>query len=166
MEQEINIAELLEDAPEGTILYSPICGECILVHVEDGREIVVKMVHQLGLIHFNIVGHLMGYNGGECLLFPSKDHHTWEDFKPSWKPEHKVFKPYQKVLVKTGYETNPDDINTDGINMIWYWQASFYSHYSDLRKKHILIDCGEIIDEDICAYEGNEGLLGKEVEEW
>lgn len=37
MEKEINIAEILKDKPQGTKLYSPICGECKLSYIESEK---------------------------------------------------------------------------------------------------------------------------------
>lgn len=38
MEAKINVAEILKDKPEGTKLYSPICGECKLSCVESVKS--------------------------------------------------------------------------------------------------------------------------------
>ncbi len=90
----INIAEILKDAPEGTKLYSPVLGECQLgkmigefIEIKDskGRRVSVNAFGQ----YFN--------DGGECLLFPSKENRDWRAF------EHKTscpFKPFDKVLVR------------------------------------------------------------------
>lgn len=35
MNKNLNLAEILKDAPKGTKLWSPLCGECELVAVDE-----------------------------------------------------------------------------------------------------------------------------------
>lgn len=63
--------------------------------------------------------------------------------------EHKQFKPFEKVLMRSG-----EDI----------WQIDFYSHWSKEKGQHITLAYGDgivLTDRDILPYEGNEHLLGK-----
>jgi len=79
MEQKkIDIAELLIDAPKGTLLYSPICGEVELrqssnadgyIEVKDSRDEVLEFFRDGRYDMF-----------GESLLFPSKDVQDWNVF--------------------------------------------------------------------------------------
>lgn len=94
MEQKINIAELLRDAPAGTPLYSPIFGECKLVEIDKNiRGIRVRVGFAFRTFSEN--GHYNPFtHQGECMLFPSKKCRTWEGFKPSWEPKHKEFEPF------------------------------------------------------------------------
>uniref|UniRef100_UPI00402561CC hypothetical protein n=1 Tax=Alloprevotella sp. TaxID=1872471 RepID=UPI00402561CC len=91
MEQpKTNIVQLLRDndiAP-GTILFSPICGNVLLMHVKD-NEIACRISKRNGYsytIVFNAYGQMLfGKNGyGECLLFPSKRIRDWNVI--SWRP--------------------------------------------------------------------------------
>ena len=79
----INISEILRDCPAGIKLYSPVFGECtfnkvleddgtIQVYINDGKLFD-------GYFGFNKYGHLH-FDGGECLLFPSKYNRDWEKF--------------------------------------------------------------------------------------
>jgi len=81
MEQEkINIAELLQDAPKGTRLYSPICGECEFEEISE--KILVTPIEVEGsdyYVEFDFEGKSSPY--GECLLFPSRDVRDWGCYK-------------------------------------------------------------------------------------
>jgi len=82
MEQKTNIAELLKDAPKGTKLYSPVCGECELLKVNnDDGFIEVQDVDNETLEFFNDGRY---YREGECLLFPSKEVRDWGCFKAKY----------------------------------------------------------------------------------
>lgn len=76
-----NIAEILKDCPKGTELYSPICGVCRLREVEITSNFTV--IHCIGEkncdISFDECGRFE-YDGGECLLFPSKENRDWSIF--------------------------------------------------------------------------------------
>ena len=81
MEENINIAAILKDKPNGIRLYSPIFGECTFCCVrEDTNDICVKK--------HNGVKEFFDSKGlysilGEVMIFPSKEMHDWEKF--SWK---------------------------------------------------------------------------------
>ena len=81
MEENINIAAILKDKPNGIRLYSPIFGECTFCCVrEDTNDICVKK-HNGVKEFFDSKG--LYYNTGEVMLFPSKEMRDWEKF--SWK---------------------------------------------------------------------------------
>lgn len=77
--ENLNLIEILKDAPKGTKLYSPIFGECELEEVHnDTGTIRVKSENFASC--FNEDGtYLSGC--GECLLFPSKENRDWSTFK-------------------------------------------------------------------------------------
>lgn len=82
MEEKINIAELLKDCPQGMELYSPIFGKVYLDKIRSHLAIVVTIDKEQGDFKEEFL-----YDGrygmnGECMLFPSKDKTTWEDFIP------------------------------------------------------------------------------------
>ena len=81
MEENINIAAILKDKPNGIRLYSPIFGECAFCYVrEDTNDICVKKRN--GVIeYFNYEG--LYFDLGEVMIFPSKSMRDWE--KLSWK---------------------------------------------------------------------------------
>ena len=166
MDEKLNIAEILEDAPIGTLLYSPIFGELAYIgcHALEGQTysiIVCQYPDAIGQgdsvsVEFDENGTYLnrGYSsrrGGECMLFPSKENRDWSTFKVPKK--HKEFEPFQKVLI-------PGIIDN-----VYYWFANLYSHYNKKYRVHVLIDSETINNDDfILPYEGNEGKLGKQVE--
>lgn len=160
--EKINIAEILKDAPKGTELWSPIVGNIALdgirqdhpsseayIEVRDNHNNLYTFM-ETGEIFAtdNYTGAIPIFNGGICVLFPSKDNLTWENFKAPWKHIH--FEPFEKVLVKG---------TTDG----YYWWAALYSHYDTKRKLHMIAGGGAYTDEYILPFEGNEDKLGKPV---
>ena len=81
MEENINIAAILKDKPNGIRLYSPIFGECTFCCVrEDTNDICVKK-HNGVKEFFDSKG--LYFNTGEVMLFPSKEMRDWAKF--SWK---------------------------------------------------------------------------------
>lgn len=101
----VNIAELLRDMPEGTMLYSPACGECKLegVTLQDtphpigvdvcntGKENVITRMT------FTKYGQVCDVPDAKCLLFPSEEMRDWSKF---FKHGKYPFKPFDKVLVR------------------------------------------------------------------
>lgn len=151
MEEKINIAEILKDAPKGTPLYSTILGECTLDHINGDFIWVLSPKCDVAQA-FTKEGYIIlksTWCSEVCCLFPSKHHATWNDFKAPWG--HKHFVPFQKVLIvcKDDYE---EDI----------WMADFYSHYRN-DGHYTSIGIG-FSDDEILPYEGNEDKLGKPVE--
>jgi hypothetical protein len=74
MNKLLNIAEILQDCPKGTELYSTICGKCFLskIYPHLGIDVISE-----DNITYNFL-----YDGrftimGECMLFPSKDQRDW-----------------------------------------------------------------------------------------
>ena len=58
----------------------------------------------------------------------------------------KKFKPFDKVLSRLNYNHE--------------WQCDFYSHQDSITKHHVTVGYGEIKDDNILPYEGNEELVG------
>lgn len=172
MQQKINITELLRNAPKGTKLYSPIYGDVYFVETRYGNtsaenEHAISAQNDYAIL-CNLYRHLdkgteIGFDPFGCLyrteeanvmLFPSKDCRTWENFKTPWK--HKHFEPFQKVLVQGTRPYNPEII----------WLPNVYSFWDEKYNVHRVIYHGGdgFGDYAIIPYEGNESLLGKEVE--
>lgn len=79
MEKELNIAAILKDKPVGLIFYSPTFG-CVTfngVHKDKvyffSKDTNAHSVKQNGKM----------YDGGECIIFPSKEMRDWSKF--AWK---------------------------------------------------------------------------------
>lgn len=76
--ENVNIAELLKDAPRGMELYSPLCGTCKLYDVND-YTIRIETPNKDTLISLYHDGRYC--SNGEIMLFP-KNKTTWEGFVP------------------------------------------------------------------------------------
>ena len=84
METKINIAEILKDKPQGTKMYSRICGAVELKKVIDVRKkksIVVKELNSNNQHRFWYDGNF--FRAGQCVLQPSENMADWSKF--SWK---------------------------------------------------------------------------------
>ena len=151
MNENLNLVEKLKDVPKGTKLWSPVCGECelfdvniicktfpiVCIGIDDGLE-----------WHFKANGTFVENTGVECVLFPSKENRDWSSFQVPNK--HKHFEPFQKVLCAFDHDY--------GYKV---WAADFYSHYDESTRKHYLVSCFVVDDDEIIPYEGNEDKLGK-----
>ena len=152
MNKKFNIAEILKDAPKGTKLYSPICGECKYIGFGGCKTIVVQSPKE-NVIYFTKEGKYYTFEeSSECLLFPSKDNRDWSTFKVPKK--YKEFNPFEKVLVK----------ELVGNCRKYVWIAAEYSHFDEDTKQHYCVGAYGFADNEIMPYEGNEDKLGKYVE--
>ena len=158
MNKILNLVEILKDAPKGTKLWSPVCGECTFLYIAAEKKgyyhtINCETADKYGTKE-NVVFTEYGvfysdYAYGECVLFPSKENRDWSTFQVP--KQHKHFEPFQKVLVK--YLTTSNE---------HIWNCSLYSHYDELRGRHYLVNFGFSTDDsNIIPYEGNEDKLGK-----
>ena len=84
METKINIAEILKDKPQGTKLYSRICGAVELkknIDVRKKKSIVVKELNSNNQHRFWHNGNF--FRAGQCVLQPSENMADWSKFL--WK---------------------------------------------------------------------------------
>ncbi len=122
MNENINLVEILKDAPKGTKLYSPLLGYVTLVSAECklGKYYPIMIEDVTEAVYpFTKNGQFFLFpENTECLLFPSKDQRDWSKFKAPWKKAERfnpeTLQPYDKVLVRDGYSD--------------YWIATFFSH--------------------------------------
>lgn len=83
MEQKLNIAEILKNKPRGTKLYSMIHGKCSSEAVTDEIFKINFCTSRFGLTQFGectLIKFGNMYDGGECIIFPSKEMHDWNKF--------------------------------------------------------------------------------------
>lgn len=105
MEQkDIDIYEILKGMPDGTPLYTPMCGNVEFTSVEADKEKsrAIWTENKNGAYSFDKHGKWM--KGGEALLFPSKEMRDWRKF--TWKrgdvlvsndnDSHIIFKGFSK----------------------------------------------------------------------
>ena len=81
MEQkDIDIYEILKGMPDGTQLYTPMCGNVELTSVEEDKEKLraIWTENKNGAYSFDKHGKWM--KGGEALLFPSREMRDWSKF--------------------------------------------------------------------------------------
>lgn len=81
MNENLNLLEVLKDAPKGTKLYSTIWGEMELISVE---SFWIKCLSYKGVEwSFEPNGKLSASSteDGECVIFPSKEQRDWSKFK-------------------------------------------------------------------------------------
>lgn len=154
MNEKLNLVKILKDAPEGTKLWSPICGDCKLREVGEGYEdypiecIAKSDAGSITFAMFTAMGEYSAkFANKECVLFPSKENRDWSTFKVS--NTHKHFEPFQKVLVKIWHNSKST------------WIADFYSHWDEVIDRHYFASGLARKDDDVIPYDGNEGKLGK-----
>lgn len=81
MEQkDINIYEILKGVEYGTELYTPMCGNVVFTCLPPNNE-TIRTEKDLRIYRFDKNGRWM--EGGEVMLFPSKEMRDWAKF--SWK---------------------------------------------------------------------------------
>lgn len=95
MENKKDILALLKDCPKGMELYSPIFGLGKLDRVSSCQIFVTVSQrkypkYSYAFDQFGRFGCEITDDSAECLLFPSKDHRTWDDFKIPRNPAFKV----------------------------------------------------------------------------
>ena len=103
MEQkDIDIYEILKGMPDGTPLYTPICGEVEFTCLESNKEAgeVICIEYKNGTYCFDKNGKWT--KGGEVLLFPSKEMRDWSKF--AWK-KGDVLTDEERFVVFKGFNT-------------------------------------------------------------
>ena len=84
MEQKLNIAEILKNKPRGTKLYSMIHGKCSSEAVADEIFKINFCTSKFGLTQSGecaLIKFGNMYDGGECIIFPSKEMRDWSKFQ-------------------------------------------------------------------------------------
>ncbi len=116
MNENLNLAEILKDFPEGTKLYSPIFGVVELVKVHNNDYPIEVKLSNNTFDSFTKDGRIYMDYDGECMLFPSQEERDWDKFKPKKKKfDPKTLKSFDKVLVK---------LCNDSV-----WECTLFSHY-------------------------------------
>lgn len=104
MNKELNLLEILKDAPNGTKLYSPICGELEFDGIEPIQGLYPICCHKGDdCFFFTEEGKYYPYgNDAEILLFPSKENKDWSTFKVEKKPVIERIKTFKAALNELG----------------------------------------------------------------
>ena len=118
MNENIDLTKILKDCPKGTVLYSTIYGDVILVEVQNSGRFPIKYRKRGGTCNSVTAQGLFSLEGGECVLFPSKDQRDWGKFTAPWlKKERfdpKTLHHYDRVVVRD--------------RDIEHWRCSIFSH--------------------------------------
>jgi hypothetical protein len=149
----INIAKLLKDAPKGMKLYSPLLGEVEFAEVMDTGYMPIRVMKRGYGLRFDEYGRYMGneYPDSECILFPSKDCRTWEEW---------VVKP--KFEVGDWVVSNKDSRTRGRITSVVHGKKypSFYGYHhtggyftSDLEDNYRLWTLEDAKDGDVLAFD-------------
>lgn len=104
MEQkDINIYEILKSVEYGTELYTPMCGNVVFTYLPSNNE-TIRTEKDLRIYRFDKNGRWM--EGGEVMLFPSKEMRDWSKFfkKGDVLICYEGKKPYYTIF--DGFESN------------------------------------------------------------
>lgn len=122
-ENNVNIGEILKDAPRGLKLYSPIFGEvelnCVYDTVGERNTIETFDKYRYSRL-FSGNGKFHNCPDGECMLFPSEKHRSWVE--------------WQKVLFKHGdviTEKNARDEHNTLIYDKYNEKTGFFNAYNE-----------------------------------
>lgn len=127
MEQkDIDIYEILKGMPDGTPLYTPICGDVEFTSVEADKEesIAIWTEDKNGSYSFDKHGRWL--EGGEVMLFPSKEMRDWSKF--AWKKGDVLVSNDNYVYVI--FEKFEDDAYTRFKGKHYLWKQIDKADYS------------------------------------
>lgn len=113
MEQKLNIAEILKNKPRGTKLYSMIHGKCSFEAVTDEIFKINFCTSKFGLTQSGectLIKFGNMYDGGECIIFPSKEMRDWSKF--SWKKGDVLIRTNSEYCIGIFDEWTSDDYST------------------------------------------------------
>lgn len=160
MNENLDLREILKNAPEGLELWSYACGTCYFLQIVKYTDypIICKTVNKDGkviIIGFTKDGRIdISYDNGKCVLFPSEQNHDWSTFIVP--KDHKVFKPFEKVLRVNGKAWQNALYPWMGV-----WSCDFYNFYDKNTRTHYCVSGCAAKDDEIIPYAGNENKLGK-----
>lgn len=119
----INIKQILENAPHGIELYSPISGKIFLSYTD---QFGIRTYNEKGMVHyFDDFGR--STVSGECLLFPEKNHQTWKNWQ-----KHLFPKSVGKVILCSDgvyYKIVSGDSATDLYGNRYFFLSDSYDDY-------------------------------------
>lgn len=113
MEQKLNIAEILKNKPRGTKLYSMIHGKCSFEAVTDEIFKINFCTSKFGLTQSGectLIKFGNMYDGGECIIFPSKEMRDWSKF--AWEKGDVLIRTTSEYCIGIFDEWTSDDYST------------------------------------------------------
>lgn len=117
MEQNINISEILKDKPVGLKFYSNTFGYISFNGVHKDKVYFFSEDTNAHSVKPN--GKM--YDGGECIIFPSKEMHDWEKF--SWKKGDVLVSKDREVYII--FEKFEDDAFTKFRGKYYLWNECY-----------------------------------------
>ena len=106
----MNIAKILKSCPKGMKLYSPIYGEVEFIEISVVTGDIVCKFNGC-TVYFHPDG--VYYEGGECMLFPSKKQRDWNEFMIPFKDGDIIIKnepnigcEYRNIAIFKSYNNN------------------------------------------------------------
>jgi hypothetical protein len=135
MNKNLNLVDILKECPKGTKLYSTIHGEVEFEKIIIDDTFPIKFSFKVNgknsdLIYaasVSIDGKYATKYNGECILFPSKDQRDWSKFNIEPKFDINTLKPFDKVLVRDGYNE--------------HWRCSIFSYIYKLSSNKNVYVC-------------------------
>lgn len=89
MNENLDLRQILKDAPEGTKLWSPLYGVCTFIKVGNPED-YFYLDNGINPLNYPIIcreayfskeGKIYLGHPNECVLFPSEQNHDWSTFK-------------------------------------------------------------------------------------
>lgn len=157
MEQkDIDIYEILNDVPDGTSLYTPMCGKVELRYLQDNKEAAEAII----TLDKNSAEYTFNKNGkyveeGEVLLFPSNEMRDWSKFfKKGDVLEYKGENNCKGTCIFESYEDDWTKLHFTGLYIlqkgkIWNNPTSFRT--SDWVKSDDPAGYIKTIEEQLCG---------------
>lgn len=101
MNENLNLVEILKNCPKDTKLYSILHGEITFLRIKKDDSYPIVCYQGECVRHFTAQGlSFYSTDGGECVLFPSKDQRDWSKFDLEPKFDVNTLQPFDKVLVR------------------------------------------------------------------
>lgn len=107
METKINITTILKNKPKGTKLYSTVHGKCTFEAITDEIFKINFCTSKFGLTQSGeciLIKFGNMYDGGECIIFPSKEMRNWSKF--AWKKGDVLVGVGQRIIFEKFIDEN------------------------------------------------------------
>lgn len=113
METKINITTILKNKPKGTKLYSTVHGKCTFEAITDEIFKINFCTSKFGLTQSEectLIKFGNMYDGGECIIFPSKEMRDWSKFQ--WEKGDVLIRTNSEYCIGIFDEWTSDDYST------------------------------------------------------
>lgn len=153
MNGNLNLCEILKDCPKGTKLYSPIAGVVELKDIDYYAEYPIDVSYNNGSSELSFTKDGLLYldaTDGECMLWPSKEVRTWDNFKvKKSKFDPKTLQAFDRVLVFSDYHG---------------WCCDVFSHYESENQDKAIVSGGCFYSKIIPYNDDTKHLVGTDKE--